>query len=879
MKKRKGLSKFVKVLLIILIIFVIIFASVSIYAYSVYKEYSAALPNIKDIQYEPPQSSEIYDRNGNLIKTVYFAENRIYVSLNDVSKNFIDALIASEDERFYTHKGVDYMAMIRALFTNIRAGTIVSGFSTITMQLARELFLTKEVTLERKFKEMILALRLENIYSKEEILTYYVNQIFFGSGAYGVEAAARRYFGKHAKDLTLAESAMLVGVLPSPSVYPPTINFDLAKERQKIVLERMVKNGFITEEEKEKVLNEEIILKEYKEDVSNDPNGWFIDYVKDRVREILGEEILYKGGLKIYTTIDPDIQNLAFTSFNKVIDDNVKAKIFSNKKDELGVKQPQGAVVVLDPKTGEILSMVGGRDYSETQFNRTLALRKPGSSFKIFDYTPAIENGVVTPATILSSEYINVAGWAPKEWTVGYFGKLTVRDALIYSSNICAVKTGLRVGLDRVVYYAKKMGIRTPLEPYPSMTIGGFEVTPLDMAVAYGVLSNMGERVDATGVLKIIGKDGRVVYENKTNPVRVVSPEASYVMTDIFKDVLYYYFPQFNNLPIACKSGTSGDFTSAWFIGYTNDYVVSCYVGSDKELIGLEGVYNWGSRFAGQIWKNVIQELIKIKKPVDWERPEKVVYRSFCSKTGLLKNSYCKSTRYDLFISNINIPLCSYHREYEICVCKNNEKLIADENCSEEFKKLKIFYDPDDIPKNYSNCEGVLTEIKLIAPTSVFIETPVVLEVQTDFKIGDTLEFDINGEKTFVSSPPLKMMWYPEKPGKYYISVNLWSYDGMLKGKTGKEISANEKIENSEIIINPSKPKINDRVTISLKNAPKNCFSVIVFINDEVKGVLLEEPYNFVFEVNKKGEYKITYKIYDLYGEPILTLNKEFVVN
>ncbi|NLI55443.1 hypothetical protein GX420_00440, partial [bacterium] len=550
-----------------------------------------------------------------------------------------------------------------------------------------------------------------------------------------------------------------------------------------------------------------------------------------------------------------------------------------NKKDELGVKQPQGAVVVLNPKTGEILSMVGGRDYSETQFNRTLALRKPGSSFKIFDYTPAIENGVVTPATILSSEYINVDGWTPKEWTVGYLGKLTVRDALIYSSNICAVKTGLRVGLDRVVYYAKKMGIRTPLEPYPSMTIGGFEVTPLDMAVAYGVLSNMGERVDATGVLKIIGKDGRVVYENKTNPVRVVSPEASYVMTDIFKDVLYYYFPQFKNLPIACKSGTSGDFTSAWFIGYTNDYVVSCYVGSDKELIGLEGVYNWGSRFAGQIWKNVIQELIKIKKPVDWEKPEKVVYRSFCSKTGLLKNSYCKATRYDLFISNINVPLCSYHREYKVYVYKGNENLLADESCSEELKKLKIFYDPDDIPKNYYNPEQLSTEIKLIVPSSVFVENPVVLEVQTDFKIGDTLEFDINGEKTFVSSPPLKMMWYPEKLGKYYISVYLWSYDGMLKGKAGKEIVVIEKIENCEIIINPSKPKINDRVKISLKNAPKNSFSVIVFINDEMEGVLLEEPYNYVFEVNKKGEYKITYKIYDLYGEPILTLNKEFVVN
>ncbi|MGC8943289.1 MAG: penicillin-binding transpeptidase domain-containing protein, partial [Caldisericia bacterium] len=406
-----------------------------------------------------------------------------------------------------------------------------------------------------------------------------------------------------------------------------------------------------------------------------------------------------------------------------------------------------------------------------------------------------------------------------------------------------------------------------------------FEVTPLDMAVAYGVLSNMGERVDATGITKIVGKDGRIVYENKTNPVRVVSTESSFVMTDIFKDVLYYYFPQFKNMAIACKSGTAGDFTSGWFIGYTNDFVVSCYVGSDKELIGLEGVKNWGRRFAGEIWKDIMTELIKIKKPVDWVKPEKVVYRAYCSKTGLIKNNNCKGTRYDLYIINTNIPFCSYHREYKVYVCKNNENLLANKNCSEEFKKLKIFYDPDDIPKNYCNCDGLFTEVKLIAPSSVLVETPVILEVQTDFKIGDTLEFDINGEKTFVTSPPLKMMWYPTRSGKYYISIYLWSFDGVLKGKTGKEINVVEPVKNSLIIINPTKPKLFDKVTALLMDAPNNTFSVIVFINDEMKGVLLEEPYSFVFEVSKKGKYKIVYKVYDLYGETILTLYKEFTVN
>ncbi|MGQ9844589.1 MAG: hypothetical protein ACUVQN_00005, partial [Caldisericia bacterium] len=271
--------------------------------------------------------------------------------------------------------------------------------------------------------------------------------------------------------------------------------------------------------------------------------------------------------------------------------------------------------------------------------------------------------------------------------------------------------------------------------------------------------------------------------------------------------------------------------------------------------------------------------LIKIKKPTDWKKPEKVVYRAYCSKTGMLKNSYCKSTRYDLYITNTVIPFCYYHKEYKVYVCKNNENLLAKKNCSEELKKLKIFYDPNDIPTKYCNCDGTTTEIKLIAPNSTTIDTPCVLEVKTDFKIGDTLEFDINGEKTFITSPPLKIMWYPTKPGKYYVSVFLYSYDGIVKGKTGKEINVIEPIKNSVILINPEKPKLNDLVMISLKDPPKSTFSVIVFINDEMKGVILEEPYNFSFEIKKVGKYKITYKIYDLYGELILTLYKEFVVN
>jgi len=781
--RRRRIHPVLKVFLIILTIILVLLIGVGIYVYRIYLTYATSLPSIKDIQYEPPESSEIFDRNGNLIKTIYFAEDRIYVPLSEVPKNFIDALIASEDARFFEHHGIDFKGIIRAAINNIRAGKIVEGGSTITQQLVRELFLSKEVSLDRKIKEAILALRLEKIYSKEEILEYYINQVYFGSGAYGVEAAARKYFGKHAKDLTLHESAMLVGVLPAPSKYSPRVDFEAAKERQKIVLMKMVREGYITKEEMEEAYNTPIKLKEYREEPESDINGWFIDYVKEKVRKMYGEELLYKGGLKIYTTIDPKIQKIAIDSLNGVIEENVKRGIFSDEnKDELGVRQPQGAVVVLSPKTGEILAMVGGRDYKESQFNRCLALRKPGSSFKIFDYTPAIENGVLTPASILVSEKINIAGWEPTEWEEEgkFFGPLTVRQALIRSSNICAVKTGMRVGLDRVVYYARKMGIRSPLKPYPSMTIGGFEVTPLDMAVAYSTLSNMGERVDATGILKIVGKDGRILYEHKVNPIRVVSPEASYIMTDIFKDVVYHYFPDLSKYPIAGKSGTAGDYTSGWFIGYTKDFTVSTYIGSDKELIGLEGVRNWGVRFAGRVWKKVFEELIKIKKPKDWERPEGVVYKDVCSESGLLPTPYCPKIKREIFIRGFEPKVeCPLHRtEYvEVAVCIDSG-LLATECTPKDRIEIRKFVKGEE-PTEYDDTYSCDFDVLIFPSGKVKIGTKVVINIKFKNETGEMVKIFVDGEERAIlpKEHPIFSLAFEEE-GEHELIFKLMDKEG-----------------------------------------------------------------------------------------------------
>ncbi|MDI6860688.1 MAG: hypothetical protein QMD25_01550, partial [Caldisericia bacterium] len=271
--------------------------------------------------------------------------------------------------------------------------------------------------------------------------------------------------------------------------------------------------------------------------------------------------------------------------------------------------------------------------------------------------------------------------------------------------------------------------------------------------------------------------------------------------------------------------------------------------------------------------------LIKIKKPTDWERPEKVIYKTFCSKTGLIKNSYCKGGRVDLFILGKNIPICSYHREYKVYVCKENENLLAPKDTLENEKVLKIFYDPDDIPKNYcTSIKGGFTEIKILVPQKIYLGNVVDIEIKTDFKIGDTLEIDINGEKTFINSPPLKYMWYPEKSGNYYISVYLWGKDGTLKGSSGVKVSVLLEIKTTSIQIEPEKPKANELILFTLDSPPQEAFSVIVFVDGLMKEVLTEKPFIFKYKEKKIGKHKITFQVFNIYGVKLGTFEKDFYV-
>lgn len=667
--KRRN-SPFKLILIVILVILVFIILTAGLFAYNVRKEYSEKIASAKDYVISGEESSEVLDCNGNVLKVLYFSKRRIYVSLDKISLDLRNAVVASEDERFYKHKGYDLKSLVRATIHNLFSKDFVEGGSTITQQLARNLFLTTEKTISRKLKEVIIATELEKKYTKSEILELYLNQAYFGEGCYGVETASRSFFGKSAADLDLSSATLLVAVLPAPSELSLFSNFESVKEKQKLVLDKMVRNEFIIEEEADSAFKKDAKILEkgsfsVNETVLKDGADYFIDYVKDEALTILSASDLYKGGLKIYTTYNPDFQKICFESFNQVINEAIQNGLLpKDKKDKLQVLQPQGAVVALSVKSGDIISLIGGRDYSNTKFNRALAERQPGSSFKIFQYTAAIDRGILSPDSILVSEPININGWSPKEWTGGYFGALTVRNAIKLSSNIAAVKAFQKVGADLVVEYAKKMGIKSELLKVPSLALGSNDVKPLDMAVAYATLSNEGKKVEPYAIRKIEKRQTKeILYEAKPKGEQVISPQAAYVMTDLLKGPLSSggtaEAVNVQGLTIAGKTGTSDNFRDGWFIGYTPEVCIAIYIGSDSKEVDLSAIPNYGSTFSGQIFKRIMQSL-KSKNLIsnlDWKKPEGIIKCKICIATGKLANSTC-TYRIEERIVGAETPIC-----------------------------------------------------------------------------------------------------------------------------------------------------------------------------------------------------------------------------
>lgn len=561
------------------------------------------LPEVANVK--PAASSQIYDVHGNLITTVHATENRLPVKLSQVPKDLQNAFIATEDNRFYSHHGVDPIGIMRAIWVNIAHDGVAEGGSTITQQLARNAFLTQDRTLKRKIMEAMLAIRIEQYYTKQEILEMYLNQIYFGQGAYGVQAAAHVYFGKNVQDLDLAQSAMLAGLPQSPNYYSPLTNYKAGKARQAVVLGQMVKYDYIDQATADKAKDEDLGLREKSEAAHSDNNAsYFIDYVISEIAEKYGDDAVYKDGLKIYTTIDMKAQDAAVQAMHNL------PNFYTDDK---GLTQPQGALIAINPHNGYIVAMVGGR--GDDSFNRAvLAERQPGSAFKPFVYLAAIQDGM-TPGTVMDDKKIEFNGWSPKNYEGTYSGQMTLCYALQHSVNTVAVQLADAVGMRKVLNLASSLGITTlddSKDNNLAAALGGLTngVKPIDMAVAYGTLANGGVKVKPVAITKIVDRNGQVVEENSTEEQRVVDPKYAYVITNMLESVMSGGTGGGASIgrPAAGKTGTTDESKDAWFVGYTPDLVAAVWMGDDYGIETLDGIT--GGTVPAVIWRDFMSQAL-----------------------------------------------------------------------------------------------------------------------------------------------------------------------------------------------------------------------------------------------------------------------------
>lgn len=650
-KRKRKLNVFRALLLTLLVLAVVLVGAGAGFTIGVIR----TMPDWQPDKLQLAMTTFIYDKDGQLVEELHGEQNRIVVPLEKIPKDLQNAVIATEDARFYQHHGVDLKAILRALWINLRSGSIREGGSTITQQLAKNAFIENpERTLKRKIQEALMAIELERTYTKEEILESYLNIVYLGPGTYGVEAAARLYFGKSVSDLDLAECAMLAGLIQSPANYDPRSkgNEEAAKNRQAQVLNNMVKYGYITPEQAEKAKAEKL---EYREASKTQAEKfpYFIDAVIDeagRLLESQGIEAaeLYRGGLKIYTTLDTKIQ----AEMEKVYQD--KSNFPPSSPDRL----IESAMVVLDPRTGEVRGLVGGRDYTTRRgFNRAIqAERQPGSTIKpLVVYAPALEKGY-PPAFVIDDVPVTYPGtpkpFTPVNYDGRYRGLISMREAVRWSVNIPAVKMLNSIGIDTGYEFGRRLGL--PLKPEDrnlALALGGLTtgVSPLQMAAAYGAFANQGVYITPHFVTRITDRNGQDLIVNKPQRREVMSEQVAYLMTDMLETVVMAGTGKNAQIgrPAAGKTGTTslpdtpeyrglkGE-KDAWFVGYTPELVGAVWMGYDKTdpKHYLKSVAGGG--YPALIWKKVIGAALKDQPVQDFPRPSGIIYADVDAKSGLL---------------------------------------------------------------------------------------------------------------------------------------------------------------------------------------------------------------------------------------------------
>ena len=673
----------------------------------VFIHYSPELPSLSQLeQINPRLVTNIYDKDGQIAHE-YFVERREWTSIDSIPQKAIQAVMATEDRAFYKHWGMNVWAIPSALIESARSGNKLRGASTLTQQLTKLLFLTPERTISRKIKEMMTAIRIEQTYTKEEILEFYMNEVYLAGGNYGFQAAGKFYFGKPLDSLGIPEFAVLAGMLQRPETYRPDRHPKASLRRRNTVLYAMRDAGFITNEEYHKYIEQPIVLAEKEE--SNESGLYFFEEIRKYMEKKYGENSLYADGVSVYSTIDPEIQayldsvarkqiervrrrikyrttrRLLLTKKYNMPEDSVVAHFDSvytlfkkqylagdttrNRKgqftrfpDSNRYHHAEVAAILIENQTGAIRAMVGGSDFNKSKWNRAVqSLRQPGSSFKPIVYATAMDNGA-SPCDSVNDQPVTIPDPDPKHpnkiWRPGNFehdfeGMMTLRRALYKSKNLPAILTGMKYGLSNVVNYARKFGIkRAPLQAVPSLALGSVGATLMEMTSAYTVFPNGGNRIEPYMIESIVDRNGEVLEKNSKVEHEVLRPASAYLMVDMLKDVNIrgtagrVWASGFRH-PSGGKTGTTNDYTDAWYIGFTKQYTMGVWIGSDSP--GTMGAGHTGTEDALPIWMATMSKLHKDLPRLPFPVPPGVISRGICNHTGLVAGEFCSEKSYCLY--------------------------------------------------------------------------------------------------------------------------------------------------------------------------------------------------------------------------------------
>jgi penicillin-binding protein 1B len=606
---------------------------------------------LRGVRIEPELITSIYDNE---------MEDRVPVSLEAVPKVLVNAIIATEDRAFYSHEGISFRGIARAIWTDLRHGALTTGGSTLTQQLVKNLYLTPERTFRRKAIEALMAVLLEMRYSKDEILEAYLNEIYLGQNGsvqiVGVEQASQVYFGKKVTYLTLPEAATLAGMIHQPNVLNPLKYPDRAKPRRNVVLDGMFKQEMISQREVEEAMASPLTVSRFPKMSRSAP--FFVDLVLKQLRETYPETQLKTEGLRIFTSLDTIMQRSAEEALDNGLSGLAKKYSYIKRS----ATPLEGVVLTIQPGTGYVKALVGGSSYSKTQFNRAIqARRQPGSLFKPFVYVTAMDpargRAALTASTVLDDSPIEIptgtgnAVWRPQNYDNRFHGRVTVREALAHSYNIPAVRAAMDAGVPNVIKTAANIGVESRLQPYPSVSLGSFEVTPLEIAYAYSVFANLGVKAEPVSILAVVGRDGHLLETRNVKMKRVAPASVCYVMNNVLEDVFEYGTAgKARQLGFehayAGKTGTTNNYRDAWFVGYSPRILSLVWVGFDDG----HSVRLAGGDACVPIWVRHMNRIDGLIADVDWRRPEDVTDREIDPLSGMLATPYCPMTRNEIYV-------------------------------------------------------------------------------------------------------------------------------------------------------------------------------------------------------------------------------------